>query len=81
MARKPREKREPDEALTKLPRLAYTVKEAAHMLGASEGSVRQWIYEGKLRAISKGKGHDRQHYSIPMKSIQDLLDSAGSAPE
>ena len=76
MTSNPRGQRDPNESLKNLTRLAYSVREAAHMLGASESTVRQWVHEGKLRALRKGKGRDRQHFSIPLRSIQELLDRA-----
>ena len=75
MPGKRNEKRVTDVSLQGLSRLAYSVQETAHMLGASESTVRQWIYEGKLPAIRKGKGQGRQHFSVPMRSIKAMLDS------
>lgn len=39
-----------------------------------EGAIMQWIHEEKLRAIRKGRGRDRRHFSIPVRSIQELVD-------
>ena len=74
--RKTREKRQPDPRLAHLPKLAYTVREAAHVLSVSEGTIRQLIHVGKLRAIPKGSGSARVHFFIPLASIQALLDQA-----
>ena len=71
--RKQREKRTPNPAFAGLPRLAFSISEAAHMLAVSESTVRQWAHAGRLRVLWKGAGGDRKHFSVPRQSIEDLL--------
>lgn len=65
-------------SLSGLNRLAYSVNETAKMLGVSPTSVLQWIHSGKLRAIQKGSGRARMHFTIPLAAIQEFLTSGSN---
>jgi excisionase family DNA binding protein len=76
--RKIRTKRSLDPCLAGLTRLAYTVRETAAMLGVSDSTVLQWIHQQKLRAIQKGTGTSRRHFTVPLSSIQEFLSATNS---
>lgn len=78
--RKTRTKRTIDPSFSALPRMAYSIKEAACMLGVSPSTVLQWIHEHKLRAIQKGDGQSRRHFTIPLSALQEFI-AAGSSSE
>lgn len=46
----------------------YTVKEAAEKLSMVEGTIRNWIYDGKLKAVKVG-GSIR----IPEEAIKEII--------
>jgi excisionase family DNA binding protein len=62
--------------LSDVPRLAFSIREAAFMLAVSPSTVRQWAHEGKLRVLWKGSGGKRRHFSVPRKSIETLLENS-----
>jgi molybdopterin-binding protein len=47
----------------------YTPRDAAQVLGISYASVKQWIYQGKLKSVQTAGGHHR----IPESEIDRLL--------
>jgi molybdopterin-binding protein len=49
-------------------------KDAAEMLGISYPTIKQWIYDGKVRSVKTPGGHHR----IPASEIERL---SGSKPE
>ena len=51
---------------------AYTVKEAAQMLGRSPSTIRRWIREGKLESTKSAEKQQGQHV-IPAGSIRQFL--------
>lgn len=51
---------------------AYSVKEAAQMLGKSEPTIRRWIREGKLASAKSSDSPQGQHL-IPRHSIEKYL--------
>jgi molybdopterin-binding protein len=61
-----------------MPKL-YTPRDAAQVLGMSYSSLKQWIYQGKLKSIQTPGGHHR----IPESEIDRLLPRTTSkgAPE
>jgi molybdopterin-binding protein len=61
-----------------MPKL-YTPRDAAQVLGISYASLKQWIYQGKVKSIKTLGGHHR----IPEAEIDRLLPriAATGAPE
>jgi molybdopterin-binding protein len=51
-----------------MPKL-YTPRDAAQVLGISYASLKQWIYQGKLKSVQTAGGHHR----IPESEIDRLL--------
>jgi len=51
-----------------MPKL-YTPREAAQVLGISYASLKQWIYQGKLKSVQTLGGHHR----IPESEIDRLM--------
>ena len=51
---------------------AYSVKEAAQLLGRSQQTVRRWIREGKLES-RKSSDAQQGHHLIPYASIEKHL--------
>jgi molybdopterin-binding protein len=51
-----------------MPKL-YTPRDAAQVLGISYASLKQWIYQGKLKSVQTPGGHHR----IPESEIDRLL--------
>jgi len=51
-----------------MPKL-YTPKDAAQVLGISYSSLKQWIYQGKVKSIQTAGGHHR----IPEAEVDRLL--------
>ena len=47
----------------------YTPRDAAQVLGISYASLKQWIYQGKLKSVQTPGGHHR----IPESEIDRLL--------
>lgn len=47
------------------------LKEAAEMIGVSYPTIKQWIYNGKIRSIKTVGGHHR----IPQTEIERLLET------
>lgn len=47
----------------------YTPRDAAHVLGVSYATVKQWIYKGKVRSVQTAGGHHR----IPESQIDRML--------
>ena len=47
----------------------YTPRDAAQVLGISYASLKQWIYQGKLKSVQTPGGHHR----IPEPEIDRLL--------
>ena len=47
----------------------YTPRDAAQVLGISYASLKQWIYQGKLKTVRTPGGHHR----IPESEIDRLL--------
>jgi molybdopterin-binding protein len=47
----------------------YTPRDAAQVLGISYASLKQWIYQGKLKSVQTAGGHHR----IPESEIDRLL--------
>ena len=47
------------------------LKEAAEMIGVSYPTVKQWIYNGKIRSVKTAGGHHR----IPHDEIERLLEA------
>ena len=54
-----------------MPKL-YTPREAAQVLGVSYASLKQWIYNGKLKSVQTAGGHHR----IPEAEIDRMLPRA-----
>ena len=54
-----------------MPKL-YTPRDAAQVLGISYASLKQWIYQGKLKSVQTPGGHHR----IPESEIDRLLPRA-----
>jgi molybdopterin-binding protein len=50
----------------------YTPRDAAQVLGVSYASLKQWIYNGKLKSVQTPGGHHR----IPESEIDRLLPRA-----
>jgi molybdopterin-binding protein len=61
------------------PQAYFTPREAAHMLGISYPTIKQWILSGKLRSRTTPGGHHRIAQSA-LKPFLDI-DSARTAPE
>jgi excisionase family DNA binding protein len=59
----------PPAAVPDLPRLAYSVREAADLLGVSEKSIRRLIDRGLLKA-----SRALRHLLIPRKEIERFLE-------
>lgn len=59
----------PPAAAPAMPRLAYSVKEAADLLGVSEKSIRRLIDRGLLKA-----SRALRHLLIPKKEIERFLE-------
>ena len=51
-----------------MPKL-YTPRDAAQVLGISYSSLKQWIYQGKLKSVQTVGGHHR----IPESEVDRLL--------
>ena len=51
-----------------MPKL-YTPRDAAQVLGISYASLKQWIYQGKLKSVQTPGGHHR----IPESEIDRML--------
>ena len=51
-----------------MPKL-YTPRDAAQVLGISYSSIKQWIYQGKLKSVQTAGGHHR----IPEAEVYRLL--------
>jgi excisionase family DNA binding protein len=51
-----------------MPKL-YTPRDAAQVLGISYASLKQWIYQGKLKSIQTPGGHHR----IPESEIDRVM--------
>ncbi|HZD30911.1 MAG TPA: helix-turn-helix transcriptional regulator [Candidatus Angelobacter sp.] len=51
-----------------MPKL-YTPRDAAQVLGISYSSLKQWIYQGKLKSVQTSGGHHR----IPESEVDRLL--------
>lgn len=47
------------------------LKEAADMLGVSFPTVKQWIYNGKIRSVKTAGGHHR----IPPEEVERILNA------
>lgn len=47
----------------------YTPRQAAHVLGISYPTLKQWIYKGKVRTVQTAGGHHR----IPEKEVDRFL--------
>lgn len=47
------------------------LKEAAERLGVSYPTVKQWIYQGKVRSVKTAGGHHR----IPVEEIERILNA------
>jgi excisionase family DNA binding protein len=73
--RKRRTRRTPRAVPEGLLRLAVSVEEAATMAGVSPSTIREWAHSGKLRVIKKGRGKNRFHFTVPIRSIEELLSS------
>jgi len=61
-----------------MPKL-YTPRDAAQVLGISYSSLKQWIYQGKLKSVQTAGGHHR----IPESEVDRLLPrvTASGTPE
>lgn len=53
----------------------YTPRDAAQVLGISYSSLKQWIYQGKLKSIQTAGGHHR----IPEAEVDRLLPRIASS--
>ena len=53
----------------------YTPRDAAQVLGISYSSLKQWIYQGKLKSIQTAGGHHR----IPEPEVDRLLPRVSSS--
>jgi excisionase family DNA binding protein len=49
----------------------YTVPEAAKMMACSNGTVKNWIRQGKLKAYRLG-GPTGRHYRIPWAEVERI---------
>ena len=47
------------------------LKEAAEMIGVSYPTVKQWIYNGKIRSVKTAGGHHR----IPSEEVERILNA------
>lgn len=47
------------------------LKEAAEMIGISYPTIKQWIYNGKIRSVKTAGGHHR----IPQEEIKRILNA------
>jgi len=56
----------------KTPKLFYSVPEVARILGFSEMSVLNWIYEGKIKAVRVSK-----RWRIPVVELKRIMKDAG----
>jgi molybdopterin-binding protein len=54
----------------------FTPRDAAHLLGVSYPTLKQWIYKNKLRTITTPGGHHR----VPQSEIDRLLYKANQKP-
>jgi molybdopterin-binding protein len=50
------------------------LKEAAEMIGISYPTIKQWIYNGKIRSVKTAGGHHR----IPSEEVERLLSAEKS---
>lgn len=50
------------------------LKEAAEMIGISYPTIKQWIYNGKIRSVKTAGGHHR----IPQEEVERLLSAEKS---
>jgi molybdopterin-binding protein len=55
----------------------YTPTDAAHVLGVSYSTVKQWIYKGKIHTAKTAGGHHR----IPERELDKLRYRASQAGE
>jgi molybdopterin-binding protein len=55
----------------------YTPTDAAHVLGVSYSTVKQWIYKGKIHTVKTAGGHHR----IPERELDKLRYRASQAGE
>jgi len=53
----------------------YTPRDAAQVLGISYSSLKQWIYQGKLKSIQTAGGHHR----IPEPEVDRLFPRVSSS--
>lgn len=51
------------------------LKEAAEMIGISYPTIKQWIYNGKIRSVKTAGGHHR----IPTEEVERLLNAERTA--
>lgn len=51
------------------------LKEAAEMIGISYPTIKQWIYNGKIRSVKTAGGHHR----IPAEEVERLLSAERNA--
>jgi len=58
-------------------RKLYTPRDAAQVLGISYASLKQWIYQGKLKSVQTPGGHHR----IPESEIDRLLPRRAGAAQ
>ena len=61
----------PVDTIQSLPRLAYTIDEAAAILGATRKAITRYIASGKLKA-TQPTGH-KGRWLIPASSLDKLL--------
>jgi len=47
------------------------IKEAAEMIGVSYPTIKQWIYNGKIRSVKTAGGHHR----IPPEEVERILNA------
>jgi len=62
------------------PAKLFTPREAAHVLGVSYPTIKQWIYKAKIRTVKTAGGHHR----IPEKEVDRFLyrgSQGGPVPE
>lgn len=50
-----------------------TVREVAHCLRVDETTVRRWIKQGVLHAITLPHLHERQSYRVRRETLNELL--------
>jgi excisionase family DNA binding protein len=63
-----------------VPRLAYSVREAAEILGVSHKSVRELVWSGQLRHRRLSDRADgRGKIVIPASAIKEWLNADGAA--